>query len=379
MGGGAGGGAATGGGATAGGGVAGGGAGVGGGGGEVVIAAKRLAPDVMLVVDRSGSMTLPLDPADAACSACNGTTCPPGCVTRGRHMQQQVTAFATNLADVARLGLVAFPSNASCAGPMVTAVPLPAGDDEAGLRVSAEAIATQLRMLSFSGATPTAAALRFAAADPALTADAGRKHYLVLVSDGPPNCNAANPNSCMMPAACRCTLGMSGCMGALCRAGCLDRQATFDAVTSARGRDVETLVVGVGPEVLGGDVLDVFNGLAQAGGFPLSCPAGGLNECGAGNACLGDRTCARKFSADLATGLARAAGVIRRGAACRYVLGAPVPDAARLEVRVNEQVVPFGADGWQLDDATTVRFVGSVCTLLATPGAALPVTFTLTP
>ncbi|MCA3015049.1 MAG: hypothetical protein INH41_21895, partial [Myxococcaceae bacterium] len=106
MGGGAGGGAATGGGATAGGGVAGGGAGVGGGGGEVVIAAKRLAPDVMLVVDRSGSMTLPLDPADAACSACNGTTCPPGCVTRGRHMQQQVTAFATNLADVARLGLV---------------------------------------------------------------------------------------------------------------------------------------------------------------------------------------------------------------------------------------------------------------------------------
>ncbi|MDX2011419.1 MAG: adventurous gliding motility lipoprotein CglB [Myxococcaceae bacterium] len=372
-GGGTAGGAPSGGGAATGGGSAGGTA----GGGVLSVSARRVAPDVMLVVDRSGSMAQPLMPMDPACRMCMGGTCPPGCVTRGRQLQQSVSGFAAGVADVARLGLVLFPSNASCGGPSATAVPLPLGDDPSELQMHADAVTGQVRMATFGGGTPTSLALRFAAELPALSSDPAREHFVLLITDGPPNCNPANTNTCMAPNACRCTIAGGGCAGANCVVGCLDRQATFDAVALARSREIETLVVGVGPEVLTADSLDVFNGLAQAGGYPLACPAGGLNECGGGNACLGDRTCERKFAADLPTGLARVGTILRRSATCRYLLQVAVPDASALEVKVNGLVVAPGPDGWQLENASTVRFQGSVCTVLSTPGSTAQVTFAL--
>ncbi|MCU0700463.1 MAG: adventurous gliding motility lipoprotein CglB [Myxococcaceae bacterium] len=373
-GGGSAGGGSSGGGAMAGGGIAGGAA----GGSGLSLSARRVAPDVVLVVDRSGSMSQPLMPMDPACRMCMGGTCPPGCLTRGRQLQQSVAGFTATVSDVARLGLVLFPSNASCGGPSATAVPLPLGDDPSDLQMNADAVAVQVRMTTFGGGTPTSLALRFAADLPALSADPAREHFLVLVTDGPPNCNPMNANTCMTPSACRCTIAGGACSGANCVVGCLDRQATLDAVALARGREIQTLVVGVGPDVVAADSLDVFNGLAQAGGYPLSCPAGGLNECGAGNACLGDRTCERKFAADLPTGLARVGTILRRSAACRYALQVAVADASALEVKVNGLVVPPGPDGWQLENASTVRLGGSVCTLLATPGSTAQVTFALT-
>jgi hypothetical protein len=342
------------------------------------VSGRRLAPDVLLVVDRSGSMEQPLNPMNPSCNLCTPGMCPPGCLTRGRQVQQSVTAFASAVADIARLGLVIFPSNASCGGPTASAVDLPMGDSPAELSMYAEAVAAQLRAISFGGGTPTSQALRFAAEIPGLTLDPSREHFLVLVTDGPPNCNPANPNTCAMPAACRCTIAQGGCAGANCTLGCLDRQATFDAVSMARGKDVQTLVLGLGPDVRTTDALEVLNGIAQAGGFPLTCPAGGLNECGPGNPCLPDRTCERKFSTDLPTGLARVGTVLRRSATCRYLLQVAVPDASALQVQVNGLAVPPGPDGWALEDASTVRFQGSVCTVLSTPGSTAQVAFALT-
>jgi hypothetical protein len=372
------GGSAGGGGAMAGGSAAGG---MGGGGamGPMSLSARTLAPDVMLVVDRSGSMQQPLNSMDPACRGCGGGMCPPGCQTRARQLQQSLGSFLMGAQDTGRFGLVIFPSNASCGGPSTTAVPLPMSDDPAVLQMQVAAVATQLGMMTFGGGTPTSQALQFAATDGALTADRAREHFLVLVTDGPPNCNPMNPNSCMTPAACRCTITTGACTGMNCFVGCLDRQATFDAVAAARGRDVQTLVLGLGPEVVTADSLDVFDGVASAGGFPLSCPAGGLNECGPGNACLPDRTCERKFSADLPTGLTRVGTLLRRSAKCRYVLQAAIADVNKLEVRVNGLVVQRGADGWQLESQTTVQFEGSVCTVLSTPGSTAQVAFVLQP
>ena len=45
---------------------------------EVSISAKQLKPNLMLVLDRSGSMRLPFDPTPAACGSC-GQSGQPSC------------------------------------------------------------------------------------------------------------------------------------------------------------------------------------------------------------------------------------------------------------------------------------------------------------
>jgi len=356
-----------------GGGRGGGAAGGPGGGiapGPRVIGARTFAPDVMLVVDRSGSMLLPLDPMDPQCRGCT-TNCPPGCPTRSQALLTTMEQFLSTRGTDARLGLVLFPSNASCGAPSVVSPPIPMSDDPSVLAMNASATATQLRAATFSGGTPTSLALKFAAADSAFTIDARREHFMVLVSDGLPNCNAMNPATCMTPQTCQCTI--ASCAGQNCVLGCLDRQAALDALVLAKLKDISTFVMGVGPDAASIAGLEVFNALAVAGGRPLTC-----RDCGSGNACLPDGTCARKFSGELSVGLARVGQAIRRSGACRFVLDEAVALDARLEVRVNGLAIARGADGWQAERAEVVRFGDTVCDQL-TMVPSTQVTFTLMP
>lgn len=337
--------------------------------GAKVIGARTFAPDVMLVVDRSGSMLQPLNPMDPQCRGCT-TNCPPGCLTRSQALLTSMERFLSNSGTDARFGLVLFPSNASCGAPSVVSPPIPSSDDLSVLAMNASAATTQLRSTSFSGGTPTSLALKFAAADSAFTIDTRREHFMVLVSDGVPNCNSANPATCMTPQTCQCTI--ANCAGQNCVIGCLDRQAALDALTLAKAKDISTFVIGFGPDATN----EVFNALAVAGGRPLTCSQA-LNECGAGNACSPAGTCARQFSNDLGAGLSRVSKAALLSGTCRFVLADAVALDARLEVRVNGVVVARDNE-WQAERADVVRFDGSLCgALTSTPGTQ--VTFTLMP
>ncbi|MDP3499708.1 MAG: adventurous gliding motility lipoprotein CglB [Myxococcales bacterium] len=338
--------------------------------GAKVIGARTFVPDVMLVVDRSGSMQQSLNPMDPQCRGCT-TNCPPGCLTRSQALLTSMERFLSTSGTDARFGLVLFPSNASCGAPSVVSPPIPMSDDASVLAMNASAATTQLRSTSFSGGTPTSLALRFAAADSAFTLDTRREHFMVLVSDGVPNCNPSNPATCMTPQTCQCTIAT--CAGQNCVIGCLDRQAALDALTLAKTKDISTFVVGFGPDA----TTEVFNALAVAGGRPLTCSQA-LNECGTGNACSAAGSCSRQFSNELGAGLSRVGEVARRSGTCRFVLDEAVAVDPRLEVRVNGLVVSRGADGWQAERADVVRFGNTVCAALtSTPGTQ--VTFTLMP
>lgn len=366
----------TGGGNRAGGSAGGGSVGGGTAGGPASIGARTFVPDALLVVDRSGSMNQPLTPNDPACGGCTNN-CPPTCRTRGRALQTAAGLFLMNSGTDARLGLVLYPSNSTCGPPSAVSQPLPASDDLSELSMFASAVSTQLSAATFVGGTPTGPAIAFAASQPALTTDARREHFLVLVSDGLPNCNERNAATCMNPMACQCTIG-NGCTGQFCTLGCLDRQGTLDAVGGALGRSVKTLVIGFGPEVVGSSpALALFDDVGRAGGAPLSCTQASGNECEAGSPCLPDGTCRRKFSTELNAGFARVGNVLRRSGRCRWVLDAPVAMDPRLEVQVNGLMIMRGAGGFVAEGADVVRIEGAVCSQLVAQPAA--VTFTLAP
>lgn len=341
------------------------------------VGAKTYVPDALLVVDRSGSMAQPLNPNDPACRGCMAN-CPAGCLTRGGAMVSALERVLTTSPTPARFGLVLYPTNASCGPPTMAVPPVPMSDDASVLAMMASATLTQLRSTTFSGGTPTGPALHFAGAEPGLTADARREHFMVLVTDGLPNCNPMNPATCANAQACRCTI--TACSGMNCTIGCLDRQNTLDAVASASARDVRTLVVAFSNEVTGNPAtVALFDELARAGDAPLSCTARSGNECGANNPCLVDGTCTRKFSTELTAGASRVADVLRRSGACRWVLDQPVARSGQLRVQVNGLSVARGPEGFEAESDDVVRFGGAVCAQLAAPGASVPVAFALQP
>src|SRR6185312_4307719 len=108
---------------------------------EVSITAKSLKPNLMLVLDRSGSMHLPFDGAQAACD-------PATCPTRWDVLTDTATDFLTQHGTVARMGVAFYPAlsdatitdpgsgNTSnfCTPASAIDVALPTSDDDSALR-----------------------------------------------------------------------------------------------------------------------------------------------------------------------------------------------------------------------------------------------------
>jgi hypothetical protein len=298
-GGGATGGGVTGGGVT-GGGVTGGGA-TGGGGGSALL------PNVMFLIDFSCSMSLPADPLASGCPSSCGTPsnpCPTTCPTRLSELRAGMRTFLTTRGTSARFGLTTFPGGNLCQAPTRISVPLPPPmtsdvGNELARQQKADAIVTELGLLGVQGGTPTALALGYVRGDPSLNADDGRKDLVVLITDGLPNCNDANPNavcacgtSCTPAQLSACACTTSTCTAMLtCSNGCLDRDATVAAVAALRAQGIDTLVIALGPDAATPTAAAVLDEMAREGGRVRTCPNGTSAECG-GLMCRGDRTCA---------------------------------------------------------------------------------------
>lgn len=116
------------------------------------------------------------------------------------------------------------------------------------------------------GATPTAAAISRAARYVASREVRGLAQYLVLATDGGPNCNPTlNPATCACPVAGGCAATGLGSRY------CLDDAATVTAIDNARRSGVSTYVIGIDGD-LDATYVDVLDRMAVAGGRALSGP-----------------------------------------------------------------------------------------------------------
>jgi hypothetical protein len=256
---------------------------------EVIVVVPRefpleatLRPNLMLTVDRSGSMGRTTS-TDAACRNCGSSSCPASCPTRMSDLRQAVTTFTQLASSQVRLGLTVFPeettdlgAEASCRSPSSVRVPLPApsrDDDDAASQANLAAatrVNAEVQRLTPGGGTPTGATLAFLATQASLTDPRDfRPDYVVLLTDGLPNCNASNPNDYETNAlACRCQSGSGDCSGLeIRRRGCLDADATVAQVEALGRLGVKTIVVGFGADTNQADAQAVLTRMATAGGF----------------------------------------------------------------------------------------------------------------
>ncbi len=211
--------------------------------GDMQIHPEAVAPNLLLVVDTSGSMDDPIS-------------------SQSREPKIDDTKSALNLLlDQGRgsihFGLLPYPSGSSCGSGTVV---VDCAEDSVG------AIQNQIDRLNPSGGTPTGPALE-KALDYGPLRDPSRSNFVVLLTDGKPTCPS----------------------GAGANETDADKNATIEAAAELHARAIDTFVVGIG-EDLNASNPDVLNQTAVAGGRPRTgavkyYPANSLSQL---NAALGD-------------------------------------------------------------------------------------------
>jgi hypothetical protein len=273
-----------------------------------------------------------------------------------------IGSLVVQLGPRANVGAAVFPDpHYNGCSPGIQVVPLRRGDAPAGTRgpTSSDLLA-ELGGLTANGGTPTAAT--FQALAPMLASLPG-KTYVILATDGGPNCNAmadCGVDECQLNIE-----NVSPCVagGSLnCCAdpyygdprSCLDADPTIASVTAIAASGISVYVVGVPGSAPYAALLDQ---LAFAGGTPRAT---------APNYYAVDTT----DQAALTTAIfGIAAGIT---GTCTLTLDDTPPDPTLVNVFLGEQVLPqAGPDGWTLD-GNTVTILGQSCHEIRT-GAILDV------
>jgi hypothetical protein len=358
------------------------------------IALKALKPNLMLLVDQSLSMLTPINPSNPACTpgcGSSGVPCPAGCASRISDLKDAMSQFLMTSGDVARMGLTVFPVGPTCEPPTATKIPLPpptsSDSDSAPLLKSAADARAEILAIVPAGGTPTNSSLKFLADGQGLDLSDERDDFVLLLTDGLPNCNKANvsnicqcdPNVCgscaggvicaAQTAACACTL--VSCSSDYCALGCLDKIGVTDQVRALRVKGIRTIVVGFGADIGTGAGPAVLNSMAEAGGFARECPKGTDAECGTANRCI-NKLCETRFyqaanGAELSAAL-RSISDSLNPEPCDFKLDLVPPDVNLVAVIVNGQNVNRGDATWQFknkqpgdDTSETIEFLGQYC------------------
>ncbi|HXX30796.1 MAG TPA: adventurous gliding motility lipoprotein CglB [Myxococcaceae bacterium] len=323
---------------------------------SVPLAYNSPKPNMMLLVDKSGSM---------------GDRLPSG-LTKIQTAQQVMGTFLTDDATVARVGITKFPADTGCtpagAGQVLSPVPPGSdGDADSVLQAAAQAANTQLQALTPGGATPTAGSLRFFHDNPGAVADASSAHrdaFVLLLTDGLPNCSASVTSS-----TCTCTDTQSdGCTPVTSCAlnSCLDTDvvSTISALQADRG--IKTIVIGFGSDIVCGIAPATLESMAEAGGFVRKCP-NTSQSCGTGNDCvLATGLCSKQYF-QATDGPALAASLAEIGTTltqetCKYTLVDIPSNPALISVVVNGTPYLTGPNTWVYDASTNqIVFQGTLC------------------
>jgi len=336
---------------------------------SVPLAFDQPKPNLMLLVDKSGSMSDLVVPGD------------PGSGTKITVLQQVMGEFLVpNVPDagppVARVGLARFP-NQDCVPTTSSDVlaPLPpadAGDADSVLENAAVAANTALQSLTPGGGTPTQASLQFIASNIGELSDPSREDFVLLLTDGLPNCNDS-----LNFLTCTCTSSPAPpCMS---NDDCLDKTATVAQVQSMRATGIRTIVIGFGADVVGSIAQDTLEAMAEAGGFVRKCP--NTNQsCGQGNDCvLATGLCSEQFfqATDedaLSAALAEIGNTLTQ-TACVYNLEEVPSNPQLISVVLNGTPSLPGADTWTYNAAKNqIVFLGALCAELMNNTPQNPVT-----
>jgi hypothetical protein len=321
--------------------------------GSTTTAAQTKQPNILLVIDKSHSMT----------------DTPAGFTSdKWTAMKTALTAAIDAVKGQISLGLELYPFQASASTP----IPIPCSDalccqlpaDGAAIEVPIELgtssvpkIINALNATAPSGGTPTAAALQRAYEYYTVGAGAalqGEK-YVLLATDGAPNCNSSltcTGTTCVPNIDMTCTVA-NCCTGPNGSINCLDDMAAVQQITNLKAVNVPTFVVGIpGTQ----NFKTVLNNMAVAGGVPATGatsfydvpPSGGVQG-------LTDT-----FK-QITTSLVRSCDIQLQDA----------PMAANLvNVAIDCTVVPQGSDataGWVLT-GTTITLRGTTCDYVQTTG-----------
>ena len=292
--------------------------------------AKAL-PTVMLVIDRSGSMSTRFS-------------------TAGSRWSVLTTGLAKTLPLVdgtMQIGALLYPSVAAARGDLTCAVPGTA--DLLPKTGNVKPLLNAMQANGPGGATPTAAALDVANAALLSVRSSRSARAMVLATDGGPNCNGA-----LNPGSCTCADQGTGCRRNANQ--CLDDVRTVARIASYAGQGVPTFVIGIGNDA----ATATLDAMAVAGGRPQS----GAHK---------------YYAATSEQELDGALVAIRdKVGACTY-LTPSVPDAqGHITLSIDgKPVVLDDANGWAWIDQSNGELVlsGDACKLVS--GAALNVVATV--
>lgn len=280
---------------------------------RITVDARPETATVMIVLDRSGSM-YDFSPFGEM-------------VDRWTPSVMAVETVTATLEDRLEFGLMLFGSDEECGTGAVRVAPAP---------MNAAAIRTALTGspdAMTGGGTPTALSLD--AARTALATVAGAR-YVLLVTDGAPNCNSS-----LDPSSCRCTAPGGGCGWAGDGLNCLDDARAVAAVRALREAGINTFVIGYDTAMWA----DVMDRMAAEGGTPYT------------------RHIAVSDRASLEGALRDIGGSV---VSCSFDLSSPPGDVRYVRVTVDGRMVDhesvrMDGNGWRLEGDRTVTLQGADC------------------
>lgn len=299
--------------------------------GEADFNISRVIPDILILLDRSNSMSEP--PANPLWNI----------------IRQAIITVTAAMDDSIWFGLMSFPNsvppnacagyNNQCTAPASTSVLVPVGPNTSG------AIETTLMSLTTCGGTPVAMSLQ-SAHHYLLTLTDDHPKYIILATDGAPNCNEALDGS-----TCTCTAA-TGCW--INNLNCLDDIRTYGILDDLCDSGVDTYILGMGGAT---DWLDVLQGMATHG-------------------CT-DTYFAAEDPESIQTALDEIAGAL---ASCQFELNcADIPDINQVNFYFDGTVVPMDTthtNGWDWidpcdsmsDESGIIEFFGPACDTILNHG-----------
>jgi hypothetical protein len=277
---------------------------------------EKKPADLLLVLDRSSSMTEAMDSSNNC--AANSTTCSQRWATIIASLNKVLTSSSTDL----NWGLKFFSSPGTTSGTggrggtgtpggncnVTPGVEVPVGSG------NATKIGTQISSVGNATTTPTRAAIDAAVAY-LKTVNDGNSKYILLATDGEPNCASGS------------TTGGGGDT---------DLPATVTAVQNAASAGYKVFVIGVGPEAAN------LTSLAEAGGSEKFYSALTPDE--------------------LASALSSIVGTVAAG--CTYQLPSEPATPDAVGVFVDKSLIPQSdSDGWSYEagSSTTININGTYC------------------
>ncbi|MBX7195361.1 MAG: VWA domain-containing protein [Sandaracinaceae bacterium] len=280
--------------------------------------------DMMLVIDRSGSMRLGFD----------GQEDLPEDFWRWTFLRNAVATSLPTLGDRVRIGAKLYPDPIPPDLPEITAEIACRCTDGVDVRpavASTPAILAAMDAFQPLGGTPTVEAL-LDARQALLDSTEGRR-FIVIATDGGPNCN---PRVMANPATCTCTSARDACLrpdeGIY---SCVDDPRMTNTLDETLTRfGIPVFVIGI-PDDSRPDLTDYLDRMAVAGGRPRTVP--------------GERAFySARSDAELADAFTQITGSISR---CAFVSPSVPTDESRFFVSVDgERLARDTLDGWTWTD-----------------------------